>query len=193
MCFWVVCQILRGCDFSGFYGASLWIVRIRMCWALWDFFFVQVLYSMAFMNISVLLWADHDRRDERPDVKPLGSKRDHPGETSNPPSGLHRRKIRRKQKKTSAIIWYIMREYYQKVRSIHQDFFVMRIMWKMSYLDNIPIYQQIKKSVIYSNRGNWVNLRYWFHISGLAWLIYIENISKNQSTKDMPYVSHSPP
>jgi hypothetical protein len=37
-----------------------------MCWALWDFFFVQVMYGMAFMNISVLRWADHDRRDERP-------------------------------------------------------------------------------------------------------------------------------
>jgi hypothetical protein len=39
---------------------------------------------------------------------------------------------------------------------------------QMLYLDNIPKYWWVKKSVIYSNRGNWVNLRYRFGISGLA-------------------------
>jgi len=42
--------------------------------------------------------------DQRSGAKTLGSKGDRPGETSNPPSRLLRRKIRRKQKRASAII-----------------------------------------------------------------------------------------
>ena len=38
------------------------------------------------------------------------------------------------------------------------------------HLDKGSVYRRVKKSVIYSNRGNWINLRYWFGIwSGIGW------------------------
>ena len=65
----------------------------------------------------------------------------------------------------------------------------------LRYLDNIPIYWWVKKFVIYSNRGNWVNLRYIFDISSLAWLRYIEYCYSTGATAAINFAlapSHSP-